>query len=147
MFPLNKNITNAIANNFNKGENYSSITKRYKYITLTCAKMILTNYELLQLKCCNSTINKVQQLIIIYIKYTNIKMPYLERNSLNSNIITLVARFRYSKVLSSLVHEFSKLTPNFCHSNLKSCVCAQKQNDQSCKTYALWLDLIGSDCL
>ena len=80
----------------------------------------------------------------VYIKYTNIKTPYLERNSLNLNIILLP---HDSKVLSPLIHEFSKLTSNFCNSNLKSCVCAQKQNNRDCKTYALWLDLIGSACL
>ena len=43
-------------------------------MTLISAIVLLTNNELPQLKCYNSTINKVQQLIIIYIyiyKYKN----------------------------------------------------------------------------
>ena len=50
-------------------------------------------------------------------------MQYLERNSLNSILLFLP---HDSKVLLSLLREFSKLTSNFCNSNLKSCVCAQK---------------------
>ena len=71
-------------------------------MTLISAIVLLTNNELLQLKCYNSTINKLQQLIIIYV-YTNIKTPYLERNSLNSNIIILAAGFQSAVVFSSSI--------------------------------------------
>ena len=42
-------------------------------MTLISAIVLLTNNELLQLKCYNSTMNKVQQLIMIYkiYKYKN----------------------------------------------------------------------------
>ena len=73
----------------------------------------------------------------------------IELETLVSEPDALTTRFlpHDSKVLLSLLREFSKFTSNFVTAICNLAYVRKKQNDRDIKTYGLWLDFIRLACL